>query len=179
MENEQKLWLGISISAFVALLIIVGGYNPADLLRSNDDDELYSTATSKHPLAKDCLGGHENQLFHYHAELQIYIDEQPVLIPGDVGLNDGECSMRLLHTHSENGVIHIELKQQADAPLEAFFDVWGKHFDKNGFDTHRVNSTHELVMEVNGEINNEFNNYILNDDPNNSDRIIIRYQERS
>lgn len=82
--------------------------------------------------------------------------------------------MRQLHTHSENNVIHIELKQATDVPIEAFFDVWGKHFDETGFDNHRVNETHEIVMIVNGEVNEEFNDYILKDD----DEVFIDFKPR-
>ena len=36
----------------------------------------------------------------------------------------------------------------ADVSGEAFFDVWGKHFDETGFDDYRVDADHEFLMFV-------------------------------
>jgi sulfur carrier protein ThiS len=173
MVSEQQVWLGVMAAGVIALLAI-SGFNPIDLIDTTDDDSMYSTADKKHPLAKDCLGGHTADMIHYHAAVIIRVNGEFVPIPEDVGRPDGECPMRQLHTHSENNVVHIELKQAADVPIEAFFDVWGKHFDETGFDDYRVNETHEIIMIVNGEPNEEFNKYILKDD----DEVFIDFKPR-
>ena len=63
--------------------------------------------------------------------------------------------MRPLHTHDSTGKIHLEFKETGvEAPLEAFFDIWGKHMDSTGFDDHRIDASHEFLMfvtEDNGE----------------------------
>ena len=38
-----------------------------------------------------------------------------------------------------------------EAPLEAFFDIWGKHMDSTGFDDHRIDAGHEFLMFVTEE----------------------------
>ena len=165
MKADTVLWLLITIAAFVAMGVLLG--------ESDGSSEVFSTADDLHPLAEDCLGGHSDYVDHYHVELVLSINNEFFEIPGDVGLNDGACTMRQLHTHSTNGVIHIELKQLGvEAPLEAFFDVWGKHFDETGFDDYRVDADHELLMFVtttddDGNQNREevmtFQNHILED----------------
>lgn len=173
MEKEQQFWLGIMAAGIIALLV-VSGFNPLDMLKTNDDDSLYSTADSKHPLAQECLGGHTAGMLHYHATVIIQVNGEFVTIPNGIGNPDGECPMRPLHTHGDNNVVHIEILQQQDVPIEAFFDTWNKHFDETGFDTYRVNETHELVMIVNGVENNEYNDYLLQD----QDEIFINFKPR-
>ena len=64
-------------------------------------------------------------------------------------------AFRPLHTHDSSGRIHLEFKEEGvEAPLEAFFDIWGKHMDSTGFDDHRIDASHEFLMfvtEDNGE----------------------------
>ena len=106
-----------------------------------------STADERHPLAQECLGGHDNLQEHYHAIVKVSVMGEEVSIPDDVGLNDEGCSMRQLHTHDGTGKVHLEFTRQGvQAPLEAFFDVWGKHMDNTGFDIHRVNESTEFLM---------------------------------
>ncbi|MBQ70040.1 MAG: hypothetical protein CMA65_00925 [Euryarchaeota archaeon] len=176
MKSETVFWLFVTVGALVATGALLG--------YSDGTSEVFSTADEIHPLAQDCLGGHGDEVEHYHTELIISVNNEFVEIPGDVGLNDGDCTMRQLHTHSTNGVIHIEMKEQGvEAPLEAFFDVWGKHFDKTGFDDYRVDADHELLMFVttqeNGTENREqvttFETHILE----NNQKIELVYREKA
>lgn len=166
MKSDTVFWLLITVGAVVSLGVLLG--------QSDGSSQVFSTADEMHPLAEDCLGGHNDYVDHYHAELVLSVNNEFVEIPGDVGLNDGDCTMRQLHTHSTNGIIHIELKEQGvEAPLEAFFDVWGKHFDETGFDDYRTDESHEFLMFVTtqdseGNENRQqvttFQNHILEDD---------------
>jgi hypothetical protein len=77
----------------------------------------------------------EQLLFHIHAHLAIYVNGQPALLPGGIGIGPplqslngfvvgGSC-FSWLHTHDQTGVIHIESPIQRTFTLGNFFDVWG------------------------------------------------------
>jgi hypothetical protein len=77
----------------------------------------------------------EELLFHIHAHLAIYVNGQPALLPGGIGIGPplstqngfvvgGSC-FSWLHTHDQTGVIHIESPIQRTFTLGNFFDVWG------------------------------------------------------
>ncbi|HEV8177478.1 MAG TPA: hypothetical protein VGP44_07270 [Gemmatimonadales bacterium] len=63
---------------------------------------------------------------HYHPQLQIVINGVPVPVPAGIGIDPSTGAMSSLHTHSSDGVLHIE----ADAAGEPFtlgqlFIEWG------------------------------------------------------
>jgi hypothetical protein len=39
-------------------------------------------------------------------------------------------------------------EKNVEAPLEAFFDIWGMHMDSSGIDDYRVDADHEFLMFV-------------------------------
>jgi hypothetical protein len=119
--------------------------------------------------------------------LKIFIDGEPETIPGLIGINSGVCNsegenMHAVHTHGDEGTLHIELNEAGDVPLGVFFDIWGVHFDETGIFDHRVNDTHEMRMYViaSGEVASEenrvtsFDEYLLQ----NGETIEIHYQAR-
>lgn len=141
MKTETLFWALVTLGSLIALGVLLG---------ESDGGPLFSTADERHALAEECLGSHDNLQDHYHAIVKIYVHGEEVPVPADVGLNDGGCTMRQLHTHDASGKVHLEFTRQGvEAPLEAFFDVWGKHMDATGFDDHRVNETTEFLMFLN------------------------------
>jgi hypothetical protein len=96
--------------------------------------------------------------------LKIFIEGEQETIPGEIGINSGVCNqqgenMHTVHTHNDQGTLHIELNEAGDVPLGVFFDIWGVHFDETGIFDHRVNETHEMRMHVfaSGEVASEEN----------------------
>ena len=83
--------------------------------------------------------------------------------------------MHAVHTHDASGKLHIESNEAIDIPIGVFFDIWGIHFNETGIFDYRVNSTHELIMTVDGVTNYDFDNYLLVD----GKEIALVYQERA
>jgi hypothetical protein len=74
------------------------------------------------------LPGVSDVINHHHARLWIYDAGQQVTIPADIGLS--QTAGAPLHTHVDNGVIHIEADDTSfEGTLGQFFDVWGKPLD--------------------------------------------------
>ena len=150
MNKESLVWLLITLGALAAMGFLLG---------QSDGEPPFNTADERHALADECVGGHSGLAEHYHPMVYISVLGEEVEVPGNVGLNDPGCTMRPLHTHDTSGKIHVEFKESGiEAPLEAFFDIWGKHMDESGFDDHRVDDNHEFLMFL--------NNYSYDDDGN-------------
>jgi hypothetical protein len=80
----------------------------------------------------------ERVAFHIHAHLAVYVDGQPLTVPYGIGIGmpwrvvqssegpfvaSGSC-FYWLHTHTQDGIIHIESPVQRDYTLGDFFAIW-------------------------------------------------------
>ena len=63
--------------------------------------------------------------------------------------------MHVVHTHSSDGRLHLEMQTNEDVELGVFFDIWGQHFDETGIFEYRVNETHAMTMSVFDENGNQ------------------------
>ena len=61
--------------------------------------------------------------FHVHAHLDIFVDGHPLTVPAFIGIEDRSC-LYWLHTHTPDGVIHIESPQERGFTLGQFLDIW-------------------------------------------------------
>ena len=163
MGLEKFLFGGAIISTiFIVILIITGNSE----LIENDNWEIEET----------CLGSHSSGISHTHSTLSIFIDGDEISIPQNIGIQDSVCpdGMRGIHTHDDSGRLHIETPSQVDAPVGAFFNIWGETFNSEQIFDNIANSDNEVVMRVNGVINDEFENYIMLD----GDNVEIFYLEK-
>ena len=61
---------------------------------------------------------------HFHAHLELLQDGRTILLPGAIGRPRGDC-IYLAHTHSPDGVIHIQAQLDTPNPtLGQFFAIW-------------------------------------------------------
>ena len=81
----------------------------------------------------------EQVAYHIHAHLAIFVDGQPQTVPYGIGIPSpqvdnssgepfvvgGSC-FYWLHTHTTDGVIHIESPDQRAYTLGNVFDIWGQ-----------------------------------------------------
>ena len=165
MNLEKFLFSGAIISTvFFVILTITGN---TELIENNSWE-----------IEETCIGGssHSSGISHTHSTLSIFIDGDEISIPQNIGIQDSECpdGMRGIHTHDDTGRLHIETPSQIDAPVGAFFNIWGETFNSEQIFDNVANSSKEVVMLVNDVINDEFENYIMLD----GDKIEIFYQEK-
>tara|TARA_B100000900_G_scaffold416232_1_gene450354 strand:- start:7050 stop:7541 length:492 start_codon:yes stop_codon:yes gene_type:complete len=160
----EKIMFGGAIAATLVFVILSTTGN-TDLIE-NDSWAIEET----------CLGSHSSDISHTHSSLSIIINGNEQYIPQNVGIQDSKCpdGMRGIHTHDDSGRLHIETPSQIYAPLGAFFNIWGEVFDSDQILDNQVDDEHEIVMFVNGEINEDFENYLMQD----NDVIEIHYQKK-
>jgi hypothetical protein len=73
----------------------------------------------------------EHTDFHIHAHVTMYIDGQRVPIHANIGIApplDSPSCFYWLHTHSDDGVIHIEAPNGFSITLKNFLDIWRMRF---------------------------------------------------
>jgi hypothetical protein len=84
----------------------------------------------------------EQVLFHIHAHLAVFVDGQPRGIPAGIGIPGAEAESTSfgpvvvagkcfywLHSHTADGVIHIESPVRQIFTLGNYFDIWGQPLD--------------------------------------------------
>jgi hypothetical protein len=72
----------------------------------------------------------EGAVVHVHAHLQIFDRGRAVAVPANVGIPPGAGCLYWVHTHSNDGIIHIESPEVRTFTLGQFFDIWDR--DLNG-----------------------------------------------
>ncbi len=160
----EKIMYGAAIFSTIALVIIIATDN-TDLI----ENESWM-------IEETCLGSHSSDISHIHSNLAIFIDGSEVSLSQNIGIADDFCpdGMRGIHTHDDTGRLHIETPSEIDAPVGAFFNIWGEVFNSNQILDNVADSNYEIVMYVNGDINEEFENYIMS----NNDNIEIYYSQK-
>ena len=67
----------------------------------------------------------EGAVEHVHASLALFNRGHSVAVPAGVGIPQGGVCLYWMHTHSGDGIIHIESPVKRGFTLGEFFDIWG------------------------------------------------------
>ncbi|MBI3640311.1 MAG: hypothetical protein HY223_08365 [Thaumarchaeota archaeon] len=113
-----------------------------------------------------------SMVMHIHPRLYIEMDGQTYMVPQNVGIDPsmwkdhsldqyGMTGMAPLHTHTNDGMIHVESNVKRDYTLGEFLDIWG--IDLKG---KTVNAT------SNGEPIPDYRTHVLKDE----ESIILKIQ---
>jgi hypothetical protein len=63
---------------------------------------------------------------HYHPELRLVINGEDVPVPAGVGIDPATGAMSALHTHTSDGVLHVEADEAGQTfTLGQLFTQWG------------------------------------------------------
>lgn len=122
VPSQQQLapWKKCSAFLFRWFLVVCFGLG---LLLLVQHHSLGSSAPVNHIA---CDQG-EQLAFHVHAHLSIYLDGQPVIIPAAIGIASSGC-LYWLHTHTPDGIIHMEAPSIQSFVLGDFLDIWKQRF---------------------------------------------------
>jgi hypothetical protein len=86
------------------------------------------------PLGLTPLGA-EGQVLHIHQHLDIFVNGKHVTVPEAIGIKLKQDQsldfITELHTHSTDGIIHLESPKAQTYSLGQFFGVWGLYLAKN------------------------------------------------
>lgn len=110
---------------------------------------------------------------HWHPEISIFIKGEKMEIPANIGLG---VTHSPVHTHDADGVIHLEFSgivREDDIKLGKFFKEWDKTLNSECIFEFCNGEEGTVTVTVNGELNTEFENYIMKD----GDKIEIIFGE--
>ncbi len=89
---------------------------------------------------------------HYHPELRILIDGKPIPIPANIGVEPSTGGMSALHTHTSDGVLHVEAATVGEEfTLGQLFVEWDVALSKTGIGGIRADAGDEVTATVNGD----------------------------
>ena len=92
----------------------------------------------------------EQVAFHIHQHLAIWDRGRPVQIPPDVGRPIVANCFYWLHTHTPDGIIHVESPTFRSYTLGDFFAVWGEPLSRQQVATAKVTPGASMRVWVNG-----------------------------
>ncbi len=94
----------------------------------------------------------EGSAEHIHALISLYDRGRRLSIPANVGIPEGAQCLYWLHTHSDDGVIHIESPVRRTFTLGEFFDVWGPELSATRAGPVIASGGRRLMIWVNGKV---------------------------
>jgi hypothetical protein len=71
--------------------------------------------------------------YHVHSHLDVFVDGQERQIPNNIGILNSPSCLYWLHTHSGDGIIHVEAPQTREFTLGQFLDIWKQTRDSSEF----------------------------------------------
>jgi hypothetical protein len=92
----------------------------------------------------------EGSVMHIHQHLAIRDHGKSVTVPEDVGRPIvGQC-LYWLHTHTPDGIIHVESPGFRTFTLGNFFDIWGEPLGKTNVAGAKPRKNERVVVWVDG-----------------------------
>jgi hypothetical protein len=89
---------------------------------------------------------------HYHAHLDIIVNGEAVPVPANLGIDPATGGMAALHTHTADGLVHVEADTQDEAfTLGQLFTAWDVKLTAEQIGSMTTTDGNELKVYVNGE----------------------------
>jgi hypothetical protein len=92
----------------------------------------------------------EGTAYHIHAHLSIYDHGRPVPVPEDVGRPLFAGCLYWLHTHTPDGIIHVESPVFRTFTLGQFFAIWGQPLSRTQAATAKLRRGEKMTVWVDG-----------------------------
>jgi hypothetical protein len=121
------------------------------LVASSSQAEAQGPVPSGETVSGISCDAQEGQRIHIHQHLVIIDHGKPVNIPARVGIPTGKRCIYWLHTHTPDGIVHIEAPQDRSFTLEDFFTVWGQPLGPTSAASARVGKREKVKVWVNGK----------------------------
>jgi hypothetical protein len=143
-QRRARLSVWSSIGLTVLLLLVMG-------FAYLQVQHLVSANTLHPPISGLSCDSMEQNGYHIHVHFTIYINGQPLTIPAGIGIPaDGTC-FYWMHTHTDDGIIHIEAPQKLhNLALDDFMTLWQQGFANLNFPPQMTQSSGWKIF-VNGK----------------------------
>ena len=140
--NRNSRWLAFLLGGLAAVLFIAGAIFVVNQLSSNTPTLLAGTdgQAQGQPVDGISCDTAEQVVYHIHAHLAVYTNGRARIIPEGIGIVPptqivqtsagpfvvaGKC-FYWLHSHTPDGIAHIESPTQRVYTLGNYFDIWNQ-----------------------------------------------------
>lgn len=89
---------------------------------------------------------------HYHAHLDVLVNGEPVAVPANIGVDATSGAMSFLHTHTPDGIVHIEAGRPGQPfTLGQLFTQWNVRLSATQVGALKTTDGNRLTLYVNGK----------------------------
>jgi hypothetical protein len=113
--------------------------------------QIQSVAATGAPISGISCDAMEGQRIHIHQHLVILDRGQAVAIPPNVGQVPAKRCLYWVHTHTPDGIIHIEAPKDEAFTLGDFFAIWGQPLSRTEAASAHASKKSPLRVWVNGK----------------------------
>jgi hypothetical protein len=75
----------------------------------------------------------EQHNYHIHSGLDIFVNGVQQQVPSNIGILSSPSCLYWLHTHAENGIIHVEAPATREFTVGQFLDIWQQTHNSTAF----------------------------------------------
>lgn len=164
IKAKTMWWVG-GFVAFIAILLVIGRFTtPVFVKTITDPNTIPSIVENKGPWNTNGRGllarlkyigllplSREGTSLHIHEHVGISINGKTIKVPAEIGVNRISGFMSSIHTHEQNGIVHIESPVMRTFTLGQFFDVWGVRFSADCIGGYCADKDSSVKVYVDGK----------------------------
>jgi hypothetical protein len=135
-RKRKYMMIMIPVIIVIAVAIIAGAV-------------LYQSPTAMAISGIECHRS-EQLSYHVHSHLDVFVNGVQQQIPSQIGILSSPSCLYWLHTHSADGVIHVEAPETRQFTVGQFLDIW-KQTSTNSTALFNSISNMSVTAYVNGE----------------------------
>lgn len=94
----------------------------------------------------------EGAVVHYHAHLDVILDGKAVPVPASLGIDEQARRISPLHTHTADGILHVEAPAQDTFTLGQLFIEWDVRLTASCLGSECAGNGKSLRLYVNGKL---------------------------
>lgn len=132
---------------FLRLLLVFGTASTAAAGRAQAQ---YAGSLGQ-PINGISCDAQEGQRIHIHQHIVIFDHGNQLAIPPNIGQPAGKQCIYWLHTHTPDGIIHIEAPKDRSFTLGEFFAVWGQPLSKTQAAAAHADAKNPMKVWVDGK----------------------------
>ena len=103
------------------------------------------------PVAGISCDAMEGAILHIHQHLVVFDHGKQIAIPPNVGQHPARRCLYWVHTHTPDGIVHIESPTKRTFTLGDFFMIWGQPLTKTQASIAKADKGTSLKIWVNGK----------------------------
>jgi hypothetical protein len=172
MRRAERLRMLVWLSGTTAVLAIVGVLifrpdqpppTPNQLPGELTTEAPWPANADQSAARADAIGlPAEGTTMHTHADVQVFVHGEQETVPQSIGIFDNAA--RSIHTHTPDGVVHMESSVERDFTLGEFFDVWGVRLTARCLGGYCVQGGDQLQVFKDGqEVSGSIRDVVLDD----------------